>query len=376
MILGVRFLEWVKRISLLRSPKWFIAIAIALYWISGVILIAQKPGLQDDEALLVAGAVHMAHSGTTFEISQTPNAWVCPLGRCIPLMSALYVGAVKEYAVLPLFAWFGPRMSFIRIVSLILGTLGLWGIYRVVAEFFGVRLAALTAFAIAVNPAFVNMTVFDNNAVGVAMAGLGLSWRRPCALPPTQRFLGRLCSRPRDGIRYMGPSQFRLGIDRGICRRPDCLPAPTCHSCGPLARCTSRGSCWRLSFSAVSDHIRRSHVESARGFVRRHADGDAAARPNLLVRRYVDFRWRTSANVVGASITSMAIVVLPAAGYCSVFRLSVLHSGGSAAAAIVRSGRSHNILYRWNILVVLQAPHSRTSPHHIVSSCRCNCSCG
>jgi Dolichyl-phosphate-mannose-protein mannosyltransferase len=162
-------------ISLFRSPKWFIAIAIALYWISGVILIAQKPGLQDDEALLVAGAVHMAHSGTTFELSQTPNSWVCPLGRCIPLMSALYVGAVKEYAVLPLFAWFGSRMSFIRIASLILGTLGLWGIYRVAAEFFGVPLAALTAFVIAINPAFVNMTVFDNNAVGVAMAGLGLS---------------------------------------------------------------------------------------------------------------------------------------------------------------------------------------------------------
>ena len=50
-----------------------------------------------------------------------------------------------------------------------------WGVYRVAAEFFGFRLAALTAFVIAINPAFVNMTVFDNNAVGVAMAGLGLS---------------------------------------------------------------------------------------------------------------------------------------------------------------------------------------------------------
>jgi 4-amino-4-deoxy-L-arabinose transferase-like glycosyltransferase len=167
--------EWVKRITLFRSPKWYIAIVVALYWISGVILIVQKPGLQYDEALLVAGAVHMAHSGTTSELSQTPNSWICPVGRCIPLMSALYVGAVKEYAVLPLFAWFGPRTSFIRIVSLILGTLGLWGIYRVVAEFFGIRLAALTAFVIAINPAFVNMTVFDNNAVGAAMAGLGLS---------------------------------------------------------------------------------------------------------------------------------------------------------------------------------------------------------
>jgi 4-amino-4-deoxy-L-arabinose transferase-like glycosyltransferase len=173
MILGVRFFERVMMGSLFRSQKWLFAIGIALYWISGVILIAQKPGLQYDEALLVASAVHMVHSGTTFDL--TPNSWICPVGRCIPLMSALYVGAVKEYAVLPLFAWFGPRMSFIRLVSLILGALGLWGVYRVVAEFFGARLAALTAFVIAVNPAFVNMTVFDNNAVGAAMAGLGLS---------------------------------------------------------------------------------------------------------------------------------------------------------------------------------------------------------
>ena len=33
-----------------------IAIAIGLYWLWGALLIAQNPGLQDDEALLVAGA--------------------------------------------------------------------------------------------------------------------------------------------------------------------------------------------------------------------------------------------------------------------------------------------------------------------------------
>jgi 4-amino-4-deoxy-L-arabinose transferase-like glycosyltransferase len=155
--------------------RWQIALAIGLYWISGALLIAQRPGLQDDEALLVAGAVHMRHSATESDVIQVPNSWICPFGRCIPLMSALYVGAVKDYAVLPFFAWFGPRAPFIRFVSLFLGTLGLWGVYRIVAEFFGVRPAILAAVAIAVNPAFVNMTVFDNNAVGAVMAGLGLT---------------------------------------------------------------------------------------------------------------------------------------------------------------------------------------------------------
>ena len=117
----------------------------------------------------------MRHSSGEFELLDTPNSWVCPFGRCIPLMSASYVGAVKEYAVLPFFAAFGPRVHFIRIVSLLLSTIGLWGIYRIVAEFCGIATGGIAALILAINPAYLYMSVFDNNAVGAAMAGLGLA---------------------------------------------------------------------------------------------------------------------------------------------------------------------------------------------------------
>jgi hypothetical protein len=154
---------------------WPIAIAIGLYCLFGILLIAQKPGLQNDEAMLVAGAVHLQHSAEVFNLEETPNAWICPFGRCIPLMSAFYVGAVKDYAVLPFFSLFGPRAPFIRLASLLLSAIGLWGVYMLVAERFERRAAAIAAFLIAMNPAFVNITVFDNGAFGAMMAGFGLT---------------------------------------------------------------------------------------------------------------------------------------------------------------------------------------------------------
>jgi hypothetical protein len=155
--------------------NWPLAAALGVYFLWGLLLIAQKPGLQYDEALLVAGAVHMQHSAASFDLQPAPHAWTCVFPRCIPLMSAVYVGAIKEYASLPLFALFGPRTPLIRFVSLLLSALAIWGIYRLVAVQFSRGAAAFAAFALAMNPAFVNQSVFDNNAVGALMAGLGLT---------------------------------------------------------------------------------------------------------------------------------------------------------------------------------------------------------
>jgi 4-amino-4-deoxy-L-arabinose transferase-like glycosyltransferase len=152
-----------------------IAIALGLYCLWGFLLISQKPGLQYDEAMLVAGAVHLAHSAGPFDLQRTPDAWVCPLDRCFPLMSAYYVGSVKEYAALPFFALFGARTTLVRLVSLLLSAIGIWGIFMLIAERFDRRAAAIAACLIAINPAFADMTVFDNGAFGAMMAGLGLT---------------------------------------------------------------------------------------------------------------------------------------------------------------------------------------------------------
>lgn len=153
----------------------FIAAAMALYFLFGLLLIAQKPGLQNDEAMMVAGAVHMQHSAAPFELDNTPDAWVCPFGRCIPLMAFRYIGSIKEFASLPFFAIFGPRVSIIRIISLLFGALAIWGIFVFIEPWYGRTAAGIAALALAINPAFLNMVIFDKDANGPLMAALGLT---------------------------------------------------------------------------------------------------------------------------------------------------------------------------------------------------------
>ncbi len=158
-----------------RLGRWLIAAAIGAYCVFSIGLIAQKPGLQYDEALLASGAVHMEHSPGVFELDSTPNAWICPFHRCIPLMSFLYVGSVKEYASLPFFAIFGPRAPVVRMVSLPFGAICIWGIFVLIQPWFGLMAAGIAAMALAINPAYLNMVAFDNGANSALMAAIGLT---------------------------------------------------------------------------------------------------------------------------------------------------------------------------------------------------------
>jgi hypothetical protein len=150
-------------------------IALSIYGLWGAFLIAQKPGLEDDEALMVAGAVHMRHPEADFPLARPAHAWICPLGHCVPLMSADYVGAVREYLTLPLFSLFGTGAASVRVVSLFLGGVGIWGIGMLFAELLGTRTGAAVAVTLAMSPAYLMMVVFDNAAVAPMMAGLGLT---------------------------------------------------------------------------------------------------------------------------------------------------------------------------------------------------------
>ncbi len=150
-----------------------ILIALGIYFLWGALLIAQKPGFQYDEAILVAGASYMRHPGADFT-PFNPVGWTCFGQHCFPLMSVTYVGAVKEYLSLPLFDLFGPRTASVRFVSLLLGAVGIWGLAKLIREQTSQTAAAATALILAINPAYLSMVVFDNNAVGAMMAGVGL----------------------------------------------------------------------------------------------------------------------------------------------------------------------------------------------------------
>ena len=157
-----------------RFTRWLLPSALAVYCFWAILLIIQNPGVQYDEALLVSGAVHMLNSPGELTLKHDPDTWFCVLGRCLPIMTVRYVGAAKEYLCLPLFRIFGAHAVIIRLVAMLLALLGIWGIAKLVRDQVGQLAAGAVAMVLAINPTFVDLTVFDNDAIALMMASLGL----------------------------------------------------------------------------------------------------------------------------------------------------------------------------------------------------------
>jgi hypothetical protein len=152
-----------------------VRVALLLYCLFAIVQIRQKPGLQYDEALPVLGAVHMrTDADEEFTLPHDPDTWIRIGGQWIPLMTVRYVGAIKEYLWLPLLALLGPSTASIRALSALLGLIGIWGAAFWLRANFDARVAGVVALALAINPSYVAMTVFDNGTVAIFMASLGL----------------------------------------------------------------------------------------------------------------------------------------------------------------------------------------------------------
>ncbi len=156
--------------------RWRFALALAVltYSFLCAALILQNPGLQYDESLLVLGAVHMRHSHQEITLPHDPHTWLCLQGRCLPLMTVRYVGAIKEYLCLPFFAFFGTTAEVVRGTSVFLGAIGIWGLGWLLARQVSPETGVVTAWALAIHPAYVDLTSFDNGTVAVWMAAMGL----------------------------------------------------------------------------------------------------------------------------------------------------------------------------------------------------------
>jgi hypothetical protein len=148
--------------------------ALAIYCLLAILAIRERPGLYYDEALLVLGSVQMRISPAELTLPHDPDTWITVFGQSIPLMTVRYVGAIKEYLCVPVFSFVAHRTSAVRVVSMLLGLLGIWGLAKLVREQAGLPAAVLVATAIAINPAYVYQTVFDGGTVSIWMAALGL----------------------------------------------------------------------------------------------------------------------------------------------------------------------------------------------------------
>ena len=157
-----------------RKWIWIARTALIVYGLLAGVLILQRPGLYYDEALMAVGSVHMRHSSAELTLPHDPDTWLCARGHCFPLMTMRYIGAIKEYVYWPAFALFGTRTEVIRIVSVLFSLICIWGVGRLMGEHVSRPAGAFAALAIAIHPAFVTTTVFDNGAVAVMMAAFGL----------------------------------------------------------------------------------------------------------------------------------------------------------------------------------------------------------
>jgi hypothetical protein len=157
-----------------RKWIWIARGALIVYCLLTGVLILQRPGLYYDEALMAVGSVHMRHSSAELTLPHDPDTWLCARGHCFPLMTMRYIGAIKEYVDLPAFALFGTRAEVIRVVSVLFSLICIWGVGRLLGDQISRPAGAFAALGIAINPAFLSTTVFDNGAVAVMMAAFGL----------------------------------------------------------------------------------------------------------------------------------------------------------------------------------------------------------
>jgi hypothetical protein len=154
--------------------RWVIGAALVWYCVWAILLIRTKPGFQYDEAIDVLGSVSLLHSHEELKLPHAPDTWFCVREHCFPLMSARYIGSIKEYTCLALFAMFGPRAEVERGMAMTFGALGILGIAILLASQAGYPVAAAGVWVLAVNPSYQDMTALDNSGFSPVMCAFGL----------------------------------------------------------------------------------------------------------------------------------------------------------------------------------------------------------
>ena len=128
-------------------------------------------GLEDDEAVSFRQSAALADHARM----QCLGSYDIRFGRaCLPVMLAPYVGAAKDYVLLPLFEIAGVHVGVARMGAALLAACGIFGAWFFMNRFFGAVAAAITAGFLAVNPSYIDLPLFDQGNIAFSLGIFGL----------------------------------------------------------------------------------------------------------------------------------------------------------------------------------------------------------
>ena len=134
----------------------------------------RSPGLYYDEAIFFNAAVHVVNSGQEPPFAHDPWSWITLFDRRWPVMVLPYVGPIRSYLAMIPFAIFGANYYTARILTAILGAFAIWGFAVLIRDCIDVKTAALVSLILAIHPAYLAQSIYDNGGVAEWMVPFGL----------------------------------------------------------------------------------------------------------------------------------------------------------------------------------------------------------
>ncbi len=157
-----------------RIRKWLplvgaVLIYLAICWALAV----GTAGPEADEVLSYDGAARLAlgqanlpcRSGISFRF----------LHRCWPLTVTPYIGAPKDYFLLPAFLVFGAHAGVARMGAAVLAAIGIAGVFLFLSEARDRTTAIIAAYLLAIHPSYIDLSTFDRGVVAFEFGVLGAS---------------------------------------------------------------------------------------------------------------------------------------------------------------------------------------------------------
>ncbi len=157
-----------------RIRKWIpLAGAVLIYLAMAWALAVGTAGPEADEALAYDGAARLALGHA--DLPCRPGISFRFLHHCWPLTVTPYIGAPKDYFLLPAFLVFGAHAGVARMGAAVLAAIGIAGVFLFLSAARDRTTAVIAAYLLAIHPSYIDLSTFDRGVVAFEFGVLGAS---------------------------------------------------------------------------------------------------------------------------------------------------------------------------------------------------------